>query len=58
MSKQWVSKRKLVSLNQVEVAALEAYSQASGRTETEIIREALREYLTGKGTFKDATPLL
>jgi predicted DNA-binding protein len=49
MSKQWVAKRKLVSLNQKESEALSQLSKQVGRTETDILREAFREYLKKKG---------
>lgn len=57
MPNKWVSKRKLVSLSDREVKALEKYSQQVGRTETEIVREALRLYLQGKdkNAFGEAT---
>jgi predicted DNA-binding protein len=44
MAKKWVGKKKTFNLSQAEVDKLKSESEKTGRTETDILREALRQY--------------
>ena len=45
MGKKWAAKRKNVNLLETDVQALEAYCQETGKSEAEVMRDALRRYL-------------
>lgn len=53
MNKKWAAKRKNVNLAEPEVAALERYCEKTGRTETEVLREALRRFLNLEATEEE-----